>query len=117
MKYYETSNGVTYDSLIGGTQTPFRVENVSISSGAYERGTLLALGSSVYSAADGSDYNEPLAILRSDIGSSDSRVTQVYTRGEFNESAIIVGSSVDLDDYRENLRREGIYLTDIKEGY
>ena len=90
--------------------------NVSIAAGEFKRGELLAETGGLYDSATGSDSLKPLAIASSDIDSDDSRIATVYKTGEFNYSAIIAGSDVSLNAFEEQLRKDGIILTDIKGG-
>ena len=114
MEYLKQIEGVSYDSLIGGTTVPKITANVSIAAGEFKRGELLAETGGLYDSATGSDSLKPLAIASSDIDSDDSRIATVYKTGEFNYSAIIAGSDVSLNAFEEQLRKDGIILTDIK---
>lgn len=111
--FYKEIAGVSYDSLMGGTNISSFVSNATIGACEIKRGMLLANTEGVWNPATQSDQSKPLSIAKEDVDSESDRVTQVYTRGEFNRSAIMTGSGVDIDDFEEQLRKDGIYLRDI----
>lgn len=108
----ETLNGVSYDSLVGGTPAT-RLRNVKISSDTtIERGALLAGafdGSDVTvhiaTAADATNGNE-LFIAAEDATSVS--VVSAYTSGEFNRLGI--KTTPDVRAFEGELRRQGIYM-------
>ena len=110
MKYSESIDGVTYDSLNGGLEYPKRVINVSLSSGIeVKRGDLLMQTSDgMYNYATGSGTGE-YGIATG----TDSQIASVYDSGLFNRNAINVGSDVKIEEIESDLKKQGIYLTKI----
>jgi len=61
---------------------------------------------------DGVDGSQiPFGILADDVdASSDDEPGVVYLTGEFNEGSVVVPSGDDIENYRDALRKIGIYL-------
>lgn len=118
MKYYEEGIGFEEDALLGGTEFPTELYNVSISSGAsIERGYLLC-GSSMSGVfapvSSASDASKILMIANEDfVADSLNAVTSAYAAGKFNRSKIkCAGGSIA--DFEQELRKQGIWLTSLK---
>ena len=115
MSYIEDYIGWAEDALIGGTDTPVRLYNASLSSGAsVERGELLCADSlGVYSpVASTDDSVKPLAIAAHDLtADSIQAVTQIYVSGTFNKDKIKMPEGVDIKAFSTPLRFQEIYLT------
>lgn len=80
------------------------------------RGTVLGqitsggkLNKSLSAAGDGSGTPFGIAVQDVDASSGDKEI-DVYTRGSFNEHALILGASHTVASIREGLRDKGIYL-------
>ena len=116
MIYYEEFDGFRADELIGGTEYPVEVINVSLTSGAsVHRGELLAGASGIYApVASGEDAKKSLCIAADDFtADSLSAVTSAYAAGRFNREKIIcAGGSVA--DFEFELRKQNIHLTGLR---
>ncbi len=120
-----TMNGVTYDELIGGTAIAAMTANVTIAqlsaAAVLKRGTLLGVvtTSGKYAVVDSSvSTGEQVAsvVLAQDVavGTESDVVATVYTRGLFNRSKLIVKQASDnASKHEAELRKVGIYLTDL----
>ena len=120
-----TMDGVTYDELIGGTAIAAMTANVTIAqlstAAVLKRGTLLGVvtASGKYAVVDSSvSTGEQVAsvVLAQDVavGTESDIVATVYTRGLFNRSKLIVKQASDnASKHEAELRKVGIYLTDL----
>ena len=118
MSYVETVNGWVEDGLLAGTEIPVELYNVSVgSSASVSRGDLLCGGSfsSVFApVSSSSDASKVLVIAADDfVADSLHAVTRAYASGKFNREKISFGgnSSVNIDDFEPELRRQGIWMT------
>lgn len=118
MKYYEEGVGFEEDGLLGGTEFPTELYNVSISSGAsLSRGDLIC-GSSMSGVfapvSSASDASKILMIANEDFtATSLSAVTSAYSAGVFNREKIICAGG-SIADFEQELRKQGIWLTSLK---
>lgn len=118
MKYFETVTGVEYDELLGGTEQPVELWNVTCSSSAtLTRGDLICAGSAsgVYSVVGGaSDASKVLAICAAD--NDGASITSAYVSGRFNRDKITFGgaSTINISDFEQSLRTQNIHLTALK---
>ena len=117
MKYYEEGVGFEEDALLGGTEFPTELYNVSISSGAsIERGYLLC-GSSmsgVFAPVGGaSDASKILMIANEDFtATSLNAVTSAYASGRFNRSKITCAGG-SIADFEAEMRKQNLHLTEV----
>lgn len=109
------------DSLIADNDFPIMANGIKVAGGQgiLKRGTLVGLsngkayvtGSSVDSTSIG-----VFGVLTDDIEeTTEDTISTAYVTGVFNKGAIILDSSAKLDDYKEELRKLGIYLKEIQE--
>ena len=117
MKYYEECTGFEEDALLGGTEFPTELYNVSVSSSAsLSRGDLIC-GSSmsgVFAPVGGaSDASKILMIANEDfVADSLHAVTSAYASGKFNRSKInCAGGSIA--DFEAEMRRQNLHLTEV----
>lgn len=102
------------DGLLGGSEYPVEVNNVSLTSGAaIERGQLLAGTSGVYDIAGAADLEKSLCIAAENFtaDSLNGGITQAYFAGKFNREKIKVGDSLTAADFEHELRKQNIHLT------
>ena len=120
MSYIETQKTI-HDELIGGTAVPLLVKNVTLKgvSETLKRGTLLAINAGKYEIVDTESGTAEVkvadAVLAEDVILTGSdAVATVYISGMFNVSKLIVKSGSDSADKHEaELRKVGIYLTNL----
>lgn len=114
-----TSDGsvTPFDDLIAhGAQIISRKYTLTSGQGEIARGTVVGvvtsggkLKKSASAAGDGSEVPFGIVATNADATSSDVDVL-VYTRGSFNENALILGTGHTIASIRETLRDKGIYL-------
>lgn len=111
-----STTSYTPDKLLAGSM-PLASKKVTILSGqTVARGAVLGKITtggkyilSLSAAADGSQT--PDAILSHDADASGGDVEAiVYTRGDFNQNALTIGTAHTADSIREGLRAKGIHL-------
>lgn len=120
MKYFEKTDGVIYDELIGGTLEAIEIGNVSLAGGAsVSRGSLICENSGAWSpVSSADDAKKNLAIATRDFtADSISAVTPAYFSGVFCREKIICGAesaSLDVATFEPELRKQNIRLTSLK---
>lgn len=122
-KYFYETDGISRDELSGGGDgIPQETWNVNVgASAAIERGMLLCADSptdefSLVATAD--DAQKVLAIAREDFtADAEHTVTQAFVSGKFNREKIILGgdSSLTIDAFENELRKQNLHLTALKE--
>lgn len=122
--YFWQTDGIERDELSGGPEAPLTVWNVNVGASAViERGQLLCASSPTADFAlvsSAGDASKVLGVAVADFtADADHTVTQIYSSGKFNRERIILGgdSSLTLDTFENELRRQNIHLTSIKELY
>lgn len=116
MKYIEEFEGFREDGLLGGTEYPVDLINVSLTAGAsVSRGDLLC-GSSfsaVFAPVGGaSDASKILLIASEDfVADSLNAVTPAYSSGKFNRNKITCAGG-SISDYEAEMRKQNIHLTE-----
>ena len=121
MKYYDSADAWIEDALLGGTETPVRLQNISLTSGAsVSRGDVLCCDSlGAYAAVSlAADSSKPLCIAAADfVADSVNAVTQAYFSGTFNREKVSVGGAESLtsDAFEQELRKQNIHLTSLKD--
>ena len=122
MKYIATVDGWEEDALLAGTEQPISIYNVNVGASAtLSRGDLICAGSmsGVFApVSSASDASKVLCIAADDfVADSLSTVTQAYASGKFNREKITFGSnsSVDLADFEQEMRKQNLHLTSLKE--
>ncbi len=113
-----TQPGASYDRLIGGAEVVFFNRNVLITSDTtIERGAILAgrgVGSDVtVHAATAMDATMRPELFIAAEDASLQTDTTVYTSGRFNRSALKVSSDTSVAAFEAEMRRQGIYLTEV----
>ena len=116
MKYFEEYKGNRHaDELVAGLEDVM-LENVQVT-GEAERGTILCSDNAgVYSAVSvAADAGKALAIAYEDFDAgTDATVATVYTSGKFHANKLKTGGEVDVEDFKESLRRDNILLTTLQ---
>lgn len=120
-KYFWQTDGIERDELSGGPEAPLTVWNVNVGASAViERGQLLCASSPTADFAlvsSAGDASKVLGVAVADFtADADHTVTQIYSSGKFNRERIILGgdSSLTLDIFENEMRRQNIHLTSIK---
>ena len=112
-----TSETFVPDALIAGNAHLLTGQKITLAAGEnLKRGAVLGKVSasgeyklSVAGASDGSEV--PDAVLAEDTdATSAAAATVAYIRGDFNETALILGTGHTADSIREGLRAKGIIL-------
>lgn len=123
-EYFWETDGIDRDELSGGAEAPLTVWNVNVGASAViERGQLLCADSPTDDFAlvsSAGDASKVLGVAVSNFtADADHTVTQIYSSGKFNRERIILGgdSSLTLDTFENELRRQNIHLTSIKDLY
>ena len=116
MKYIESAVGYEADELQGGVEYALETYVVNVESGAsISRGDLLAgmSMSGVFSIAGASDASKVLMIAAEDfVADSLNTATVAYGSGKFNRDKITFGgTSLSIDPFEGELRKQGIILT------
>lgn len=115
-----SSTSYTPDKLLAGDM-PLAAKKVTILTGQnLTRGAVLGKITSggkyilsLSAAVDGSQT--PDAILAHDVDATAAdKEAEVYTRGDFNENALTIGTAHTADSIREGLRAKGIHLVKAK---
>jgi len=114
---FEVSDPSTVDDLIGSGADQLLARKYTLLHGEkVVRGELMAIldsgGKAVASVTGGSDGSQTpfgIAAVDADATAADVEVL-IYTRGTFNEHAIVYGASHTAASVREGLRDKGIYL-------
>ena len=116
MAYFETVESIKRDELFAGIEVPVRLENVSVSGGAV-RGEILGGASGVFAGVSSSlDADKVLVIAAEDVPDTQTVVTSAYTSGDFNLAKLSTASSVvSASDFKENLRKVNIIISDTKQ--
>ena len=109
MKYYDSVTGFSDDGLLSVNE-PVEIWTVGcLSNAELERGMLIASTDNVWAAAGASDTaGHPLGIVN--VGNDGTSVASAYVAGAFNEERIICASGIDIEDFRQPLRAQGIWL-------
>ena len=119
MPQYPMQSSETYspDRLVAGLTQLVTENRILVAGQSLKRGTVVgritASGKYTLSTAAASDGSEvPYAILADDYDATlgDIGPCAAYTKGEFNERAIILGTGHSLTSVRGALRAGGIYL-------
>lgn len=117
MMGFSTMPGASYDSLIGGAEVPIFNRNVQVSSDTtLERGAILAgvgidSDMTVHLATSADTVGRMLFIAAEDVEAQTA--TTVFTSGRFNRTALTTESDTSVADFEAELRRQGIYLTEV----
>lgn len=121
-KYFWATDGIERDELSGGPEAPLTVWNVNVGASAViERGQLLCADSPTDEFAlvsSSGDASKVLGVAVADFtADADHTVTSIYVSGKFNRERIKLGgdSSLTLDTFANELRRQNIHLTSVKE--
>ncbi len=119
MSGFSTIDGVSYDELFGGSSMPVHTKNVTVGANAViKRGMVLAETNGVYALAVAADNEKPLVIAKEDFTATTSaKVTTAYTSGVFNREKLTLGDGANIANFEEQLRKDNILLTSIREGY
>lgn len=122
--YFWQTDGIQRDELTGGGVQPVDIWNVNVGASAViERGMLLGADSPLgeWSQVTGTaDTLKTFGIARDNfVADEEHRVTTVYSSGTFNREKIILGgdSSLTLDTFENELRRQNIHLTSIQDKF
>ena len=116
MNYVEkVHDTVKLDELFAGNETPVRVENVSLKSGAeFSRGCILAGASGVFEPVSAAADAKKVLVIAAEDAASDTSVATVYTSGNFNLQKLSTASSVvSAADLVEPLRQVDIILSGL----
>ncbi|WP_276789928.1 head decoration protein [Veillonella magna] len=110
----QTINGVQYDILLGGPETPVLTQNVMIASGEnLKRGALMKKDTDKYSQVGTGD--EAVAVLADDVdATSKDTMATVYIQGRFHREGLSVKSGDTVAAHEDELRKLGMYVTSIK---
>lgn len=108
------------DILVAGNAHLLVARSITVKSGEdLQRGAVIGKDGdgkyllSASGAADGSEV--PDLILAQDVDATGGDAPAIaYSRGDFSESALILGTGHDLDSIREGLRAKGIILTPVQ---
>ena len=121
-EYFWQTDGIERDELSGGPEAPLTVWNINVGASAViERGQLLCADSPTDEFAlvsSSGDASKVLGVAVADfVADADHTVTQIYSSGKFNRERIKIGgdSSLTLETFENELRRQNIHLTSIKE--
>ncbi len=109
------------DSLIVSTKVGLVVKGAKLApkQGILKRGTLIGQAADNLFYVTGKDVSGTktgvTGILTDDTDTGNSSATESvivnqYVTGEFNKDALIIDTSVDLDDYEVELRKLGIFM-------
>ena len=101
-----------YDKLISGlNREDLRTFPVTVKSGAkLERGALVTFADGKVSAVSAAT-DTVFGIITETVDATDAdALGVVYTNGDFNKSAVIVASGLDIDDFILAARNVGIFL-------
>ena len=120
--YFWSTSGVIRDELAGGAEFPLSVWNVNVGASAViERGQLLCASSPTAEfklVTDASDASKVLGIAACDFTADDTHtVTTAYVAGVFNGNRLKLGgdSTLTIDAFSNELRKQNIHLTSIKD--
>lgn len=110
------------DELFGGDDgIPVSLRNIEVASSAsIQRGMLLSSATTFGTFAPAADTDKSkvyVVAAETFDADSDHTVTQAYVSGKFNREKIVLGSSLDIDDFEETLRRANIHLTSIMDKF
>ena len=111
------SSGIKYDDLLGGEEVKVSRVNVRVANGlSIKRGELISRGADgYYRGVRSSNDTKLLAISAMDITAEDNRVILAYYTGIFNRSKIILGEGLEIGEFEEKMKEQGLYLTEIEE--
>lgn len=122
MEYIKSANGWEEDGLLGGVEIPTEIYNVSLSAEtSVSRGDLLCGDSfsGVFAPVGGASDASKVLVIAAENFTADSlhSVTQAYVSGKFNREKITFAgnSSVDISDFENEMRKQNLHLTGIKE--
>lgn len=104
----------TADHLLAG-EFPRVTKLVTITGGDYKRGAVLGKISAddkyTIAKSDAQDGSKtPEAILAEDVDATDDAQAIVYLTGEFNSSALTVGTGLTVDAIQDDLRAKSIFV-------
>lgn len=123
-EYFYETDGVIRDELAGGAEFPLSVWNVNVGASAViERGQLLCASSPTAEfklVTDASDASKVLGIAACDFTADDTHtVTTAYVAGVFNGNRIKLGgdSTLTLEPFANELRKQNLHITNIKDLY
>ena len=123
-EYFFSTSGIKRDELSGGAEFPLSVWNVNVGASAViERGQLLCADNPTAEfslVTSDADAEKVLGIAACNFTADDEHtVTQLYNAGVFNGNRIKLGgdSSLTIDAFANELRKQNIHLTNIKELY
>lgn len=111
------SSGIKYDDLLGGESVKVSRVNVRLANGeGVERGTLISRGNDgYYRVVSTTDDTKLLAISAMDSATDGNRVILAYYTGIFNRSKIKLGTGLNIGDFEDKMKEQGLYLTEIDE--
>lgn len=119
-KYFDVTDGVKLDELMGGPEQVVSIRNIEVGSDtAIQRGMLLSADKTFgeFAPVEDSDTAKVFVIAAADFqADSDLHVTQAYSSGKFNREKVILAEGLNIDDYENELRRQNILLTTLKKG-
>lgn len=123
-KYYFETDGISRDELQGRPGELVDVWNVNVGASAViERGMLLCgeTPTGEFKQVESeSDADKIFVIARDDFeADAEHTVTQAYSRGFFNRERIKLGgaSTLTLEPFEPELRRQNIFLTTLLEKF
>lgn len=117
MALVESTTGVVFDELKGGTAVKILTKAASLTvteAGTVAKGTLLSVSDGVFAVcAAGETANAILAeaVVAEDAGTVDA---VIFVKGQFNREAVVVADGDTAEAHEEELRAVGIYLTAVK---
>lgn len=97
-----------YDNLFAGSAEVV-TDSIEVDA-ALSKGTVIALKGGKAVAVDSSDEEakDPYGILAENVG--DGEESTIYLTGEFNSRALVVGGEDEVNDYKQALRKIGIFV-------
>lgn len=114
------SSDLENDILVAGNAHLLVARSITIKTGQnLQRGAVIGkdgAGKYLLSASGATDGSEvPDLVLAQDVDATSADAPAIaYSRGDFSESALILGTGHDLDSIREGLRGKGIVLTPVQ---
>lgn len=112
--YYKSVTYNLHDELLSDRED-VRIENVSVASGTtITRGMILTAADfeSNFALASATVPAGNALVIAAENYDSDAEVVSVYTSGHFHADKLITGGTVTPYDFKEQLRRENILLTE-----
>lgn len=120
-KLYENIGEYEEDKLIAGNEVPILIDSVEIVQGVkLKRGTVIAIKTddktaNIVNSTLSDGLQNPYAILTDDVDTTElapgeTEKVSVYISGYFNGKYLIVSDTDEVEDFKLELRKLGIFI-------